>query len=153
MTPLERMAQYITVTESKCTAWTGAKDKDGYPMFWYNGRTGHATRILWELVYGSVPYNKLVCHKCDNPECLNLSHLFLGTHKQNTEDALAKGRMVGPRKITKSKAAAMNAMKQGGMTMKEIAEFFGVAESSVYGYVDQTHKRKGNYKRKSKGDE
>lgn len=146
---LERMASYIDVLDNGCTAWSGGKDPDGYAMFWYKGKTGRAARILWEMLYGPIPKGLIVRHKCDNRECLAVQHLELGTHKDNTEDARKRGRLVGPRKINKEKAEQVNEMRELGMTIEEIAEAMKVSPSSIYNYLKAYNKRQGNYARGS----
>lgn len=71
-----------------CWEWKGAKTKAGYG--WFSAKI--ASRISWEIYRGKIPKDMLVCHKCDNPPCVNPDHLFLGTHKDNTLDMIKKGR-------------------------------------------------------------
>ena len=65
---------------------------DGYGKFWYRGRSVHASRMSYELTHEPVPDDMCVCHKCDNPRCVNPSHLFLGSNRDNSQDMLSKNR-------------------------------------------------------------
>ena len=66
-------------------------------MLRVGGRTVLAHRWYYEQKYGPIPPELDACHKCDNPGCVNPDHVFLGTQKDNMQDALAKGRMAHQR--------------------------------------------------------
>lgn len=79
-----------------CWGWSGEKRYDGYSLFRIrmNGkqRTFGVHRLLWFLAYGEVLPGFFVMHKCDNPSCVRLDHLCLGTHRINMDDMKRKGR-------------------------------------------------------------
>jgi hypothetical protein len=74
-----------------CWSWAG-RLRQGYGQIAVNGKTVSASRASWVIHFGDIPAGMLVCHKCDNPECANPEHLFLGTQKANAEDMVKKGR-------------------------------------------------------------
>jgi hypothetical protein len=81
-----------------CWKWSGAKMRGGYGIFGIHGikTPQRAHRFSYELHKGPIPKGLFVCHSCDNPECANPRHLWLGTQKQNMEDAKRKGRVKPP---------------------------------------------------------
>lgn len=78
--------------ETECWEYKKMLTKAGYGRIWVYPNTVYAHRIAWILTHGAIPKGMLVCHHCDNPPCCNPNHLFLGTAKDNLQDAAAKGR-------------------------------------------------------------
>jgi hypothetical protein len=74
-----------------CWEWTGGKKTDGYGCF-KHGKERGAHRIAYQLIYGKIPKNKSVCHSCDNPSCVNPTHLFVGSHFENMFDRQLKSK-------------------------------------------------------------
>lgn len=85
--------------EDGCWIWTGAVYSNGYGTVFGVGppprkkkRRTQAHRFAYQLLVGEIPSELLVLHKCDVRLCVNPEHLFLGTHKDNTQDCIRKGR-------------------------------------------------------------
>lgn len=84
--------RYIPVTEAGCWLWLGSPNGTGYGRIYIHGKPVMAHRLSYQIKHGSIPAGKIVCHKCDTPSCINPDHLFMGTHKDNSRDMVAKKR-------------------------------------------------------------
>lgn len=89
--------KYHKLTSDKYWLWT-ASMSCGYGRIRHNGKFDLAHRVSWKLYRGPIPEGMQVCHKCDVPACVNPDHLFLGTQKDNMQDASEKGRLKTKRK-------------------------------------------------------
>ena len=71
------------------------RNQKGYPMTKRNGSTMHVHRYVWEEYNGRIPKGMVVRHKCDNPACMRLNHLEIGTVADNNRDMTERGRYAG----------------------------------------------------------
>lgn len=83
--------------EDPCEEYPKARYKaKGYGNRNFRNQPMHASRAAWIEAYGPIPNGLWVLHKCDNPPCCKLPHLYLGTAKDNTRDAMERGRAYLP---------------------------------------------------------
>lgn len=136
-----------------CWSWVGTQSIDGYGVIKYKGRQYKAHRLVWEIFNGPIPDNMFVCHKCDNPSCVNPDHLFIGTPNDNVQDMMRKGRhRVGDKsqclrgedhpfsKLTQSQVLDIDRFyREGLLTRAELAERYKVSKALVDKIVQHSH--------------
>ncbi len=73
---IEKIRLFVKVNRSSnCWEWQGKKNASGHGRVWWKGKNWIVHRLLFESVFGSLPYMTDVHHLCENPACLNPSHL------------------------------------------------------------------------------
>ena len=77
--------------ETPCIEWQGYCQEDGYGYVGKDGRYWLAHRLAWTEAYGPIPDGQVVRHRCDNPPCVRLDHLELGTQADNVRDRDTRG--------------------------------------------------------------
>lgn len=123
---------------SCCHEWMGSKDKNGYGWFWMYGKNVGAHRAAWILHCGQISDGMMVCHRCDNPSCINVEHLFLGTAADNSKDAAMKQRLCvgianGNRVMTEQMVRDIrSSYVPRRMSQAKIAIQYGISEYAVF---------------------
>jgi len=88
----------IMQTNNPCLEYLGAISGNGYGNVHFRGSQWRAHRLVYSIIKGPIPHGTNVLHSCDNPKCINASHLFLGTQKENMQDKINKNRDHNKRK-------------------------------------------------------
>jgi len=131
----------------KCWLWQGATNgrygiavKSRQELKLGEKRRIYAHRAAWELTNGKIPEGMFVCHKCDNPLCVNPSHLFLGTPTDNMRDCVNKGRLKfyhkkgsqhGRARLNERKVLLIRYKYSQGKPIADLARKFDVGESTI----------------------
>lgn len=136
-----------TEMDTPCVEWSGARDEDGYGRIGHAGTRAH--RQAWIDAHGPIPDGLVVCHRCDNPPCIEVDHLFLGTVAENNRDRALKGRSKGTfaagdahpsrqragchwsSKLTEAHRDTIRARYRGGETQTALAREFNVHPATV----------------------
>lgn len=99
LTIKDRIKANTSINQNGCHEWTGQFNSMGYPRMSVNGKLILLHRYVFQATTSQDIENKCVCHKCDNPKCINPEHLFIGTCRENMRDMVKKGRKPN-RKLT-----------------------------------------------------
>lgn len=112
-----------------CREWHGIVNRKGYGSIRWNTKWEKTHRAMWEYHNGPIPKGMHVLHACDNPSCIEIVHLFLGTNKDNIDDKLKKDR--SGKNLSIAKVREVKKMISHGISQTDIANFFGINQSSV----------------------
>ncbi|WP_171935781.1 HNH endonuclease signature motif containing protein [Escherichia coli] len=132
-TASERLAELSVAEESGCIRFTGSIDKSGYGRIMINRVKYGAHRLAYELANGPIPDGYVVRHKCDNPSCINPSHLEVGTQAENIKDKVTRGRQASGCSIGVSKLTEeiVRDIRSSGLKVSLLAERYGVSTVSI----------------------
>ncbi|ERN52846.1 HNH endonuclease signature motif containing protein [Alkalihalophilus marmarensis] len=121
--------------KEECWEWEGFLMPNGYGQLKNKGKNEYAHRFSYSLHFGDFPKELLVCHKCDNRKCVNPHHLFLGTHQDNIDDMIQKGRgykgKPGTTKLNETKVKMIRTLVNNNFDKNQIAEVFLVKRCTV----------------------
>lgn len=120
----------------ECWEWGGVTS-NGYGQIWVDGRHRNAHRVAYSLER-DAPGELQINHHCDNPTCVNPSHLYRGTQRENMEDKFERGRAntqkgddLPQAKLTSSEVREIKERLKGGESQYEIAEDYPVGQTTI----------------------
>lgn len=139
---LKRQAMFwekvnIVDDEDSCWPWIGAVNENGYGFIdvtiYGKQKRFYAHRVSWEWDNNEdIPEKLIIRHKCDNPPCVRPSHLVLGTHLDNTNDKMERGRYVSAvAEIDAATAVEIRHKRASGMTAKELGVQYNLTPQHI----------------------
>lgn len=122
-----------------CWLWTAYRCRKTYGRFNWNGYQQNDHRVAYQILFGDIPEGLIVCHRCDNPPCVNPAHLFLGTPLENMLDKIAKDRCNLPSGLQHWKGKLSDAQiaeirrraASGKVKQRNLAKEFGVSPQRI----------------------
>lgn len=150
---LKKSFEKHVIRQEGCWGWKGPIANGGYSVMSCRPEIGsdRGHKASWLIYKGEIPEHMHVCHHCDNPICTNPDHLWLGTHQQNNEDKMLKGRhkwKQPPHKIGSENAASKLNEEQvkeiknlisKGRSSYSIAKDYSVSKTTILRIKNLTH--------------
>jgi hypothetical protein len=128
-------------SEDECWEIAGKALPTGHVQFWADGRRYGAHVYSFRLAGNVVPSGKMVCHKCNNPRCVNPKHLYAGTAQDNARDSIAAGTFRFHRpgagaqhcnaKLTEDDVWRIREDRYFGASYRELARKYGVSPANI----------------------
>ena len=128
---------------NECWEWQAGLFSNGYGQYRVGKKKVKAHRFSYRIFYGKIPDGLCVCHICDNPKCVNPVHLFLGTHKDNSNDRDRKkrgcynncqpqpGAKNGSSKLNPNQVISILNFCASGISLEKISQAFNISKSQV----------------------
>ena len=133
----ERFLQFVKEVESGCHEWQSTIKKDGYGSFWLQGKNIQAHRAAYIIFKGNIPKGKLILHTCDNRCCVNMEHLYAGTHKDNAQDMVKRGRHFRHTKLKVDDVREIRRLsKTGKINQSAVAKYYGVQQAAIWKIIN-----------------
>ena len=137
-----RLSKKAKVMPNGCIEFIGSKSAKGYGRLTVLGGPRLVPRLKYELEFGEIPDGMHVCHKCDNPACFNIEHLFLGTNNDNFVDSYRKGRPVRwngsdhcHAKLNEEQVKEIRIKCAKGLSLSSVAKQYGVSPGAIHHIV------------------
>jgi HNH endonuclease len=137
---LSRIVKVDGPMDTPCWLWTGTPDICGYGQFRWMGERWQAHRLSYTCFVGLIPDGLQVNHHCDQPPCIRPDHLYTGTHQDNMDDMVRRGRSPigeanGFAKLSNEQVASIKFLVgTGRYSQTAIAEPFDV-DSTLIRYI------------------
>lgn len=135
-----RFMNKVEKKESGCWEWKAKLTAGGYGVW---DRTKLAHRVSFEMFKHSIPNKKHICHTCDNRKCVNPDHLWVGTAKENIEDAIKKNRIKplkgenSPQaKLTWKEVKLIREKKMKGSSLSILAKEFNCSIGNISAIIN-----------------
>lgn len=127
------MKPIVTKLEGDCIVCTSHTKINGYARFKRDGKLQLVHKYVWEKVYGKVPIGMEIMHSCDNPGCINIHHLSIGTHTDNMRDSMNKHRqLLGVNKpLAKLNDEQVISIRISKLSSRKLGAKYGVSHTTI----------------------
>lgn len=140
---IDLFKSHLEEKSSGCLEWTGSTTRDGYGKVKIKQKVYGAHRIAFLIHNRCLPKDKEIMHKCDNKLCCNPEHLVAGTHKDNMQDMIKKGRQGKVKnkiiKLTIEKVTEIRRLSDEGLSKHKIASRFNISCHHVRDIVNNVY--------------